>query len=67
MSFKTMLVLLDEAEDSEERYDLACSLAEHHGAHLTALAMTLQVNPYVFVSPDVGPTTIYVEMIEEAQ
>ena len=50
MPFRTILVMLDEAEDSTTRLDVACSLAKDHDAHLNALAMSLQRLPPVSLS-----------------
>ena len=67
MSFKTILALLDEAEESSKRLDVACGLAKDHGAHLNALAMSLQIYPLVSSGIDVGAAAIDVELIEEAR
>jgi nucleotide-binding universal stress UspA family protein len=66
MSLKTLLVFLDEGEGSHERLEIACCLAEHHGAHLSALAMTLHANPYGLVGADTGTAAIDVEQIRNA-
>lgn len=67
VSFKTVLTLLDEAEDSSGRLDVACSLAKDQGAHLNALAMSLQLYPLVSSGIDVSAATINVELLEEAR
>jgi len=67
LSFKTLLVLLDESEDSPKRLDVACSLADHHGAHLSALAMSQQIAPYMSAGLDGGSAAIDVELINEAK
>ena len=67
MSFKTILALLDEAEESSKRLDVACSLAKDHGAHLNALVMSLQIYPLVSSGIDVGAAAIDVEQLEEAR
>jgi nucleotide-binding universal stress UspA family protein len=67
MSFKTILVLLDESDVSTERLDVACGLAKDHGAHLNALAMSLQIYPLVSAGIDAGVATIDVEQLEEAR
>lgn len=67
MSFKTILVVLDESDGSTERLDVACGLAKDHDAHLNALAMSLQTYPLVSADIDVGAAAIDVEQIEEAR
>ena len=62
-----MLVMLDEADDSTTRLDVACALAESHGAHLNALAMSLQLYPLVSSGCDVGAAAIDAQQIEEAR
>ena len=67
MSFKTMLVLLDESSDSAKRLDVACSLAEKHGAHLNALAMSQQFTPYITGGLDAGAAYVDVGQIEQSR
>ncbi|MGI9424640.1 MAG: universal stress protein [Hyphomicrobiaceae bacterium] len=67
MSFKSMLVFVDEAEDSSDRLDFACNLAAQHGAHLSVLAMTRQIAPYVAAGLDAGAAAIDVGLIEESR
>jgi len=67
MLLKTILVLLDESEDSSARLDVACSLAKSHGAHLTALAMSQQFSTYLAVGVDAAAATVDVGHIEESQ
>ena len=67
VSPKTMLVLLDQSEDSTARLDVACALAKAHGAHLTALAMVQQIAPYVPAGLDAGASVIDVGQIEETR
>ena len=66
MSFKSMIVLLDNSEDSSAQLDVACSLAEDQGAHLNALALSLQIYPAV-AGLDAGAAAIDVGQIEEAR
>ena len=66
MSFKSMIVLLDNSEDSSAQLDVACSLAEDQGAHLNALALSLQIYPAV-AGLDAGAAAIDVGQIEENQ
>lgn len=42
MSYKNLLVYLDETEASKSRAALALKLAERHGAHLTALGLVVE-------------------------
>ena len=42
MSYKNLLVYLDETEASKSRAALALKLAEEHGAHLTALGLVVE-------------------------
>ena len=67
MSFKTLLVLLDESEDTPNRLEMACRLARHHEAHLTALALSQQVMPYVSATLDGGTAAIDFELMNEAK
>jgi nucleotide-binding universal stress UspA family protein len=67
VSIKTMLVLLDDADDATARLDTACSLAERYDAHLNALALSLQIYPYTSVGLDAGAAAIDVGLIEEAR
>ncbi|MBU2533862.1 MAG: universal stress protein [Alphaproteobacteria bacterium] len=67
MSFKTILVLLDEAKDSSARLDVACGLAEAHGAHLNALAMSQQFSTYMAAGIDAAAATVDVGQIEESR
>lgn len=67
MSPKSMIVLLDDAEDSTRRFDLACELAQRHDAHLTVLALSLQIYPYAAAGFDAGAAAIDVGQIEEAR
>jgi len=69
VSFKTMLVFMDESEDSSVRLDAACSLAELHGAHLSALAMSQQIATYLAAGIDGGASAaaIDVGLMEEAR
>ena len=65
MSIKTMLIFLDESAESKERLEVACGLAEHHGAHLNALAMSIQIHPFAAVALEGGAAGIDVEQIEQ--
>lgn len=67
LSFKTLLVLLDESEDSLKRLDVVCSLADHHRAYLNALAMSHLITPYMAAGLGGGAGTIHIELIEEAK
>ena len=67
MSFKTMLVLMDESEDSSARLEVSCSLAEAHGAHLSALAMTQQISTYVAADFHAGAAMIDTVQIEQSR
>jgi len=62
-----MTVVLDASDDSPARLDHACRLAEHHGAHLDALALSLQTYPYAVVGIHAGAAAIDVGQIEEAR
>lgn len=67
MSIKTILVLLDDSDDSSARLDVACSLAEAHGAHLNALALSQQISTYVAADIHAGAAMIDVGQIEESR
>lgn len=67
MSFKTLLVLLDEAEDSPNRLDAACGLADAHSAHLNVLTMTQQRANHMAVSLHAAAAMIDWGQIEEAR
>lgn len=67
MSYKSLLVLLDDADDSTARLELACQLATNSGAHLNALALSLQIYPYMASGFDAGAAAVDVELIEEAR
>ena len=67
MSLKTILVLLDECEDSTARLDVACSLADAHGAHLSALAMSQQHATYTGAGLDAGAAMVDVGQVEESR
>ena len=67
MSLKTILVVLDQAEDSFARLDLACSLAKEHGAHLNVLAMSHQIANYVVAGIDAGAGMVDIGQIEESR
>lgn len=67
MSFKTILVLLDESDDSIQRLKVACSLAEDHGAHLNALAMSQQFGTHMTVGIDAGAAYVDGGQIEESR
>jgi nucleotide-binding universal stress UspA family protein len=69
VSFKTMLVLLDESEDSSVRLDTACSMAEHHGAHMTALALSLHAASYMAAGIDGGAAAAAIDagLMEESR
>jgi nucleotide-binding universal stress UspA family protein len=67
VSLKTVLVLLDDSEDSPKRLDVACRLAETHGAHLNVLAMSAQFNNYMAVGLDGSAAIVDVYQIEEAR
>jgi nucleotide-binding universal stress UspA family protein len=67
VSLKTVLVLLDDSEDSSKRLDVACSLAEVHGAHLNVLAMSPQFHNHMAVGLDGSAAIVDVYQIEEAR
>lgn len=67
MSFKTMLVVLDESDDSTKRLEVACSLAQAHGAHLNALAMSQQFGAFMTGGIDAGAAYVDVGQIEESR
>lgn len=67
MPYKSLLVLLDRADDSTARLELACQLAKNSGAHLNALALSLQIYPYAAAGFDAGAAAIDVGLIEEAR
>jgi nucleotide-binding universal stress UspA family protein len=67
MSIKTILVLLDQSEDSSARLEVACSLAEAHGAHLNALAMTQQISTYVAADFHAGAAMVDTVQIEQSR
>lgn len=67
MSLKTILVLLDESEDSTKRLDVACKLADKNSAHLNVLAMSQQYVPYVAVGLDAGAAAVDVGQIEKSR
>jgi nucleotide-binding universal stress UspA family protein len=66
VSLKTLLVLLDEADDSSARLDVACSLAEAHGAHLTVLAISQQISTYIVVGA-AAASTVDFGQVEESR
>lgn len=67
VSFKTILVLLDESDDSAKRLEVACSLAQGHGAHLNALAVSQQLGTYMAGGIDAGAAYVDVGQIEESR
>ena len=67
MSYKTLLVYLDAAEDSAVRLDAACGLAAHFGAHLSALAMSPQLPAYVASGVGAAAVEINVRQFEESR
>ena len=67
MSYKTLLVYLDAAEDSSARLDAACDLAGVHDAHLSVLAMSQRVMPYVVSGVGAVAVEIDVGQIEESR
>ena len=67
MSYKTLLVFLDAAEDSSVRLDAACDLAAHLDAHLGVLAMSQRFTPYVASGVGAAAVEIDVAQIEEAR
>ncbi len=67
MSYKTLLVFLDSSEDSPARFDAACSLAAHHDAHLSALAMTQRVMPVIASGIGAATAVMDVGQLQEAR
>lgn len=64
MSYKTLLVYLDEAEDAGVRLDAAMELAMAHVAHLSALGVSLQSYPYYAAGGEEFNSTFDVEEFE---
>lgn len=67
MSFKTILTLLDGAEDSPKRLDAACGLADAHSAHLKCLAMTQQLASHMAISLHAASSMVDYGQIEKAR
>ena len=67
MSLKSMIVFLDDGESAPLRLNFACRLAKHHGAHLTALALSQQIFPFAAAGIDAGAASIDVGQMEEAR
>ena len=67
MSYKTLLVFLDAAGDSPVRLDAACDLAAIHHAHLSALAMSQRITPYIASGVGAAAIEIDVGQIEESR
>lgn len=66
MSIKTITVFLDGGAASDARLAAACALAKARGAHLTAVAMTRQIDFGVYAAPGAG-MAVDLALIDESR
>lgn len=66
MSFKSLLVFVDDSEASARRVETAIAMAEAHGAHLAACALMEQPAYYYGIGSEVA-ADVYLEDVERVR